>query len=133
MDRLFNGTSVCFAVITGFLVSVLGGWDKWLHALVLMMVIDYITGLIKAWYTKRLSSVIGFRGIAKKVMIFLIIAVAVVLQDLIGDALPLRDIIICFYISNEGLSIIENGSEVLPIPDQLKSALLQLRDKEEEE
>ena len=133
MEKLFNTISICFAVITGFLVSLMGGWDKWLYALVLMVIIDYITGLIKAWYTKELSSEIGFKGIAKKVMIFLIVAVAVVIQDLIGSALPLRDIVICFYISNEGLSLIENASIFLPIPEQLKSVLLQLRDKENKE
>lgn len=130
MEKLFNGISLWFAVVIGFLVPYLGGWDKWLNALVVMVVLDYATGFIKAWYTKKASSSVGFKGIAKKILIFIIVAVAVVIQDLIS--LPLRDIIICFYISNEGLSLLENTSEFLPVPPQLKSFLLQLRDKEKE-
>jgi len=132
MEKIFNTISIWFAIVTGFLVPFLGGWDKWLYALVLMVVIDYLTGLIKAWITKTLSSEIGFKGIAKKVMLFLVIAVAVVIQGLIDNSLPLREIVICFYLSNEGLSLLENISMFLPIPDELRDVLLQLRDKGDE-
>jgi len=132
MEKIFNTISIWFAIVTGFLVPFLGGWDKWLYALVVLVVIDYITGLIKGAYTKQLSSSIGFKGIAKKVMIFLVITVAVVVQGLIDNSLPLREIVICFYLSNEGLSLVENISMFLPVPDELKNVLLQLRDKGDE-
>lgn len=131
MEKLFNWISIVFGLAGGFILSSLGGYDNWLRALVLMVVIDYITGLIKAFYNKELSSDIGFKGIAKKVMLFLVIAVAVTLQDLINNAVPLREAVICFYLSNEGLSLLENIAVFTPIPDQLKDILLQIREKGE--
>lgn len=129
MEKLFNWISVVFGLLGGFLVSCLGGWDKWLYALIFMVGIDYITGLAKAWSLKQLSSVIGFIGIIKKVMIFLVVGVGVVLQGLVENAIPLREVVICFYIANEGISLLENIAVFTPIPDKLKDVLLQIRDK----
>ncbi len=129
MEKIFNWISIAFAAVGGFLAAALGGWDKWLLALLAFVVIDYITGVIKAIWTKALSSEIGVKGIFKKVMIFAVVAVAVILQRLIDNALPLRDIVLCFYLANEGISLLENVAEFVPIPAKLKDILLQLRDK----
>lgn len=129
MEKVFNWISIVFAAVGGFLAAALGGWDKWLLALVAFVVIDYISGVLKAIFTKTLSSEIGFKGIFKKVMIFAVVAVAVILQRLIDNALPLRDIVLCFYLANEGISLLENVAEFVPIPDKLRQILLQLRDK----
>lgn len=129
MEKVFNWISIIFAAVGGFFAAALGGWDKWLLALVAFVVIDYISGVLKAIFTKTLSSEIGFKGIFKKVMIFAVVAVAVILQQLIDNALPLRDIVLCFYLANEGISLLENVAEFVPIPDKLRQILLQLRDK----
>lgn len=129
MEKVFNWISIVFAAVGGFLAAALGGWDKWLLALVAFVVIDYISGVLKAIFTKTLSSEIGFKGIFKKVMIFAVVAVAVILQQLIDNALPLRDIVLCFYLANEGISLLENVAEFVPIPEKLRQILLQLRDK----
>lgn len=129
MEKVFNWISIVFAAVGGFLAAALGGWDKWLFALIAFVIIDYISGVLKAIFTKTLSSEIGFKGIFKKVLIFAVIAVAVILQNLIDNALPLRDIVLCFYLANEGISMLENLAEFVPIPGKLKDILLQLRSK----
>lgn len=127
MEKLFNGISILFGLIGGFIVSALGGWDKWLIALIAFVILDFITGWLKACFAKSLSSKTGAKGIVKKVLIFVVVGVAVVLQDLIS--FPLRDIVILFYLCNEGLSLIENIAEFIPLPDKIKEVLLQLREK----
>lgn len=129
MDKAFNWISIILGAVGGFLAAALGGWDKWLLALVAFVVIDYITGIVKAIFTKTLSSEIGFKGIIKKVFIFAVVAVAVIIQGLIDNYLPLRDIVVCFYLTNEGISLLENIAEFVPIPEKIKEILLQLRDK----
>lgn len=129
MDKVFNWISILLGSIGGFIITYLGGWDKWLIALLTFMVLDYITGWAKAIALKRLSSAVGFKGIIKKVLILVIVSVGFILQGLMGNALPLRDFIICFYIANEGLSIVENTAEFLPVPEKVKDVLLQIRDK----
>ena len=129
MDKAFNWISILFGTIGGWLVVNLGGQDKWLMALVAFVVLDYITGWIKAWFTKTLSSEVGFRGIIKKIMIFVVVGTAVVLQNLITGELPLRDMVVCFYLSNEGISLLENIAEFIPLPAKLKEVLIQLRNK----
>ena len=111
----------------------LGGWDLLLWTLVGFIIFDYLTGLAKAWKTKTLSSEIGFEGLVKKMMILVMIVVANFLQRLIGDAVPLREIVILFFISNEGISLLENAAMFITVPDQLRDALLQLRDEDKEE
>ena len=92
-------------------------------------ILDYFTGILKAVYKKELSSAIGFKGIVKKIMVFVVIAVAYNVQRMTGDTIPLREIVIVFFICNEALSILENAAEFINIPQQLKDVLLQLRDK----
>ncbi len=130
MDKIFNWISIVCGTIGGFIVSLLGGWDKLIMALIILMCLDYITGLIKAYYNKELSSQIGFKGLTKKVLILVIVAVAVVAENNLGIP-AIREIVIMFFAVNEALSILENaGAMGLPLPEKLKQALLQIRDKE---
>lgn len=131
--KSFNEISFLFAGLGSILLGFLGGMDNLLHALLFMIVLDFLTGLIKSLVNKRLSSKIGGRGIAKKVMVLLVIAVSVEVEILIGQAIPLREVVILFYLSNEGISLLENVSEFLPIPEKLKDYFLQLREKKEGE
>ena len=133
MERIFNWLSVAAGIIGGMCAGILGGFDSIIAALISLIALDYLTGIIKAISQKKLSSEIGFKGIAKKIFIFLIVALACLVQDIIGDSIPVREIVIMFYIANEGISIIENGAEVIPVPKKLKNILLQLRDKAEQD
>lgn len=130
MDKIFNWISIVFGMAGGFLTYWLGGWDVLLKTIVFLAIADYITGWIKGIYTKQLSSEIGFRGLLKKIVMFIVIAVSYVIQGLIGGTIPLREVVIMFYIANEGLSLLENAAVFTPIPDRLKDILLQLRDKD---
>lgn len=131
MDKLFNWISVICGTIGGFIVSLLGGWDKLIMALLILMVLDYITGIIKGIYNRELSSEIGFKGLLKKVLILIVVAVAVIIEQHMGIP-AVREIVIMFFAVNEGISILENASLMgLPLPPKLKETLLQLRDKEE--
>lgn len=132
MDKLFNWISVIGGVIGGFLAYWLGGWDALLKTIVCLAVLDYITGWIKAFYNKQLSSEIGFKGLLKKIVMFIVIAVSYAIQGLMGGKVPLREVVIMFYIANEALSLLENAAEFIPVPDKLKEVLLQLRDKDSE-
>ena len=129
MEKMFNLFSVIGGLIGGFIVSLFGGWDMMLYTILLFAVLDYFTGILKAIYKKVLSSEIGFKGIVKKIMVFVVIAVAYHVQKITGDMIPLREIVIVFFICNEALSILENAAEFIKIPQQLKDVLLQLRDK----
>lgn len=129
MDKLFNHISIIGGVIGGFLSYYLGGWDILLKTVVMLAVLDYITGWIKGIYQKRLSSEIGFRGLLKKMVIFIVIAVTYAIQKLIGESVPLREVVITFYICNEALSLLENAAIFIPIPERIEEILLQLRDK----
>lgn len=131
MDKLFNWISVICGAVGGFIVSLLGGWDKLIVALLILMVLDYITGIIKGIYNRELSSEIGFKGLLKKVLILIVVAVAVIIEQHMGIP-AVREIVIMFFAVNEGISILENASQMgLPLPTKLKETLLQLRDKEE--
>lgn len=132
MDKLFNWISIVFGFVGGFLSYWLGGWDILIKTIVFLAVVDYITGIIKAVYLKELSSEIGFKGLLKKIVMFIVIAVAFVIQQLIGGTVPLREVVIMFYIANESLSLLENAAIFVPIPEKLKSVLLQIRDKNSE-
>lgn len=129
MAKTFNLFSIIGGTVGGFIVSLFGGWDYMLYTIILFAILDYLTGILKAVYKKELSSEIGFKGIVKKVMIFVVIAVAYNVQRMTGDTIPLREIVIVFFICNEALSILENAAEFINIPQQLKDVLLQLRDK----
>lgn len=131
MDKIFNLTSLVVGVIGGCFAQLFGGFDTLISALALLVVLDYATGIIKAAYLKELSSEIGFKGILKKMTMFIVIATACIIQRIIGDSIPLRDIVIMFFVCNEALSLLENAAVMIPIPKKLKDVLLQLRDKSE--
>lgn len=116
--------------IGGGMAYVLGGWDILLWTLTAFVVLDYVTGLIRAAKMKELSSEIGFWGLVRKIMIFVLVIVANLLQQLINESIPLREIVIMFFISNEGISLLENASIFIDVPQKLTDTLLQLRDNE---
>lgn len=131
MTKVFNTFSIVGGIVGGFLCDFLGGWDVILKALVALVILDYITGVLKGIYTKTLSSAVGFKGLIRKIIIFIVVATAVIIQSVIGDAVPLREIVIIFFVCNEGISLLENASEFVPIPDKLRDTLIQLREKED--
>lgn len=132
MQKIFNGFSVVGGLAGGVISFLFGGFDMLLKALIVLVILDYITGFIKGVYTKMLSSEIGFKGLLKKILIFIVVIVAVIIQGLINNSIPIREVVIVFFICNEGISILENAAEFIPIPDKLKSILLQLRNTNEE-
>jgi toxin secretion/phage lysis holin len=130
MDYL-GKIKIIIAALGGALTALLGGWDLMLQVLVGFVVADYITGLIAAWYEKKLNSDVGLRGIAKKVLLFVPVAIGFWLDQILGQEI-LRNLSIWFYIANEGLSILENLTTVgVPFPPALADALEQLKAKEE--
>lgn len=131
--KLFNTASIIFGLVGGFICKSLGGWDVIIKALVALVVLDYVTGVLKALSTKTLSSAVGFKGLIKKTVIFIVVATAVIIQSVIGEAVPLREITIIFFLCNEGISLLENAAEFVPIPEKLKDALIQLREKSDSE
>lgn len=126
MTRLFNFFSMVFGSLGGILVYLFGGFDAILKSLIVLIVFDYITGVLKAIYDKKLSSEIGWQGIIKKIFTLIVVAVSVVLQSIIN--LPVREITIMFFIANESISVLENISTVIPVPNKLKIVLQQLKD-----
>ena len=133
MEKYFNNVSVVFSIVGGGLAWLFGGGDILLWTLVGFIILDYLTGLAKGWKTKTLSSETGFEGLIKKMMILTLVVMANFLQKLVGEAVPIREIVILFFISNEGISLLENAALFIDIPPQLKDALLQIRDKDKEE
>lgn len=129
MEKIFNDTSIIIGLLGGLLSFIFGGLDVLIYALLGLSVIDFITGLIKAIYTKTLSSEICFKGLLKKITIYLVVATAVIVNNVIGGNIPLREVVITFFICNEGLSLLENVAVMTPVPQQLKDVFLQLRDK----
>lgn len=128
MEKLFNFTSIAIGVAGGALAQVMGGFDALIYALVLLMVLDYLTGLIKGIYFKKLSSEAGFKGLLKKMLILIMVALANAVQDLLGVDAAIRETVIMFYAANEAISILENTAEVMPnMPSGLKEMLLKLR------
>ena len=129
-----SGTVIkaAFASVGGIAVFWLGGMDQLLKMLIALIVIDYLTGVIKAICEKKLSSEIGAKGIAKKVFFLLIVAMSFVIESLTTQALPLREIVIMFYAANEGISILENAAKIgVPFPRKLMEILVQLEGKGE--
>lgn len=131
MKQIWNGIQIAFTALGGFLGWFLGGADGFLYALIAFVVIDYITGVMCAISDKSLSSEVGFRGICRKVLIFILVGVGNLLDVyILGEAGVLRTAVIFFYLSNEGVSLLENASRLgLPIPEKLKEILQQLHDK----
>ncbi len=135
MKELWTTIQLIFAGLGGWLGWFLGGCDGLLFALVAFVVIDYITGIMCAVVDKKLSSAVGFKGIFKKVLIFALVGVGHILDTrVIGAGSVLRTAVIFFYLSNEGISLLENAGHLgLPIPKKLKSILEQLHDRAEKE
>lgn len=135
MKEFWNYIQLMFTAIGGWLGWFLGGCDGLLYALLAFVIIDYLTGVLCAIADQRLSSAIGFRGICKKVVIFVLVGVAHILDtQIIGAGSVLRTAVIFFYLSNEGVSLLENASHLgLPIPTKIKDVLKQLHDRAEED
>ena len=134
MKGFWNTVQLVFAAVGGWLGWFLGGCDGLLYALVAFVVVDYVTGVMCAAADRKLSSEVGFKGIAKKVLIFLLVGMANVLDvQVIGSGCVLRTAVIFFYISNEGVSLVENAAHLgLPVPEKLKDVLAQLHGRAED-
>lgn len=133
IDLVWAKVQAAVAAIGGYIGYFVGGVDGLMTALIIFMVIDYITGLMCAVADKKLSSAVGFKGICKKVLIILLVGVAHIVDlHVVGTGSALRSAVVCFYLSNEGVSLLENAAHLgLPIPDRLKMALEQLHDRED--
>lgn len=121
------------ATAIGGIAWYLGGFDSLLIALLVFIVADYLTGVILAILEKKLNSKIGFKGIAKKVMILVFVGLASILDIyVIGGSSPIREVVIAFYIANEGISIVENSAKIgLPVPQKIIDVLAQLKGEED--
>ena len=135
MKEFWTTIQVIFAAIGGWLGWFLGGCDGLLIALLAFVAIDYVTGVMCAIVDKKLSSAVGFKGIFKKILIFALVGVGHIIDTMvIGTGSVLRTAIIFFYLSNEGISLIENAGHLgLPIPAKLKTVLEQLHDRAEKD
>ena len=135
MNEFWNMIQIIFTAVGGWLGYFLGGCDGLLIALVVFAVTDYITGVMCAIADKKLSSEIGFKGICRKVIIFMLVGIAHVLDvNVIATGSVLRTAVIFFYLSNEGVSLLENAAHLgLPVPEKLKDVLEQLHDRAEKE
>ncbi|MBV1757998.1 MAG: phage holin family protein [Dethiosulfatibacter sp.] len=131
MKEIWNWSQAVIAGVGGGFGYFIGGLDGFLFALLAFVVIDYITGLMCAVLDKKLSSEVGFRGIFKKVLIFSLVAIGHIIdQNVIGEGSVIRTAVIFFYLSNEGISILENAAHIgLPVPQKLKDVLEQLNNK----
>ena len=135
MKEFWTMIQVVFTGFGGWIGYYLGGCDGLLYALIAFVVIDYLTGVMCAIADKKLSSNVGFKGICRKVLIFLLVGIANIIDvQVIGQEGILRTAVIFFYLSNEGLSLLENAGHLgLPIPKQLKDVLEQLHNRSEKE
>ena len=135
MKEFWNGIQLVFAVIGGWLGWFLGECDGLMYALTAFVIADYVTGVMCAVSDKRLSSEVGFKGICRKVLIFVLVGMANILDmHVIGTGCVLRTAVLFFYISNEGVSVLENAGHLgLPIPARLLNVLEQLHEDAEQE
>ena len=134
MKEVWNGIQIGITALGGWLGWFMGGCDGLLYALIAFVVVDYITGVMCAVADKKLSSEVGFKGIFKKILIFILVGVANIVDvNVLGNGSALRTAAIFFYISNEGVSLFENAAHLgLPVPDKMKEVLAQLHDREVE-
>ena len=132
MKEFWNTLQLAFTVVGGWLGYFLGGCDGLILALLLFVVTDYITGVMCAAIDKKLSSSVGFKGIFRKVLIFMLVGIANIIDfHVLKQGSVIRTAVIFFYLSNEGLSLTENASHLgLPVPEKLKNVLEQLHDKD---
>lgn len=133
MKEFWNMVQMVFAAVGGWLGYYLGGCDGLLLALVAFAAADYLTGVMCAVSDRKLSSNVGFKGICRKVLIFLLVGIANILDvHVIGTGSVLRTAVIFFYISNEGVSLLENAAHLgLPVPEKIKAVLEQFHDRAE--
>ena len=131
MKEFWNTIQLAFAAVGGWLGYFLGGCDGLLYALIAFVAIDYITGVMCAMSDKTLSSEVGFKGICRKVLIFLLVGIGNIIDvQVLGSPGVLRTAVIFFYLSNEGVSLLENAAHLgLPVPDAIKTVLEQLHDR----
>ena len=131
MKEFWNTIQLVFAAVGGWLGYFLGGCDGLLYALIAFVVIDYITGVMCAIADKTLSSEVGFKGICRKVLIFLLVGIANIIDvQVLGAPGVLCTAVIFFYLSNEGVSLLENAAHLgLPVPDAIKTVLEQLHNR----
>ncbi len=129
MNDLIEGIRIAIVTVGGFIGGMIGGFDGLIYSLITFVLIDYLTGVMAAIVDRQLSSEIGFKGIFKKVSIFMLVALGHIIDSkLLGTGTALRTAIILFYSSNEGISILENATRMgLPIPKKIKSVLEQLK------
>ena len=132
IDLIWAKIQAAVTVIGGWLGYFLGGLDGLMIALVIFVVLDYVTGIMCAIADKKLSSSVGFKGICRKVLIFLLVGVAHIVDlHVVGSGSVLRGAVVCFYLSHEGVSMLENAAHLgLPVPEKLKVILEQLHDRE---
>ncbi len=133
IDLIWAKIQIAVTAIGGWLGYFLGGLDGLLIALLVLMALDYLTGVMCAVIEKKLSSAVGFRGICKKVLILILVGVANIVDvHVVGSGSTLRSAVVCFYLSNEGLSLLENTVRIgLPVPDKLREVLTQLHKREQ--
>ena len=135
IDIVWAKIQMAVAAIGGWIGYFVGGVDGLMTALLIFMVLDYITGLMCAIADKKLSSAVGFRGICKKVLILMLVGVAHIVDlHVVGTGDALRSAVVCFYLANEGLSLLENAAHIgLPVPERLKDVLAQLHNREDKD
>lgn len=135
IDIVWAKVQMAFTAIGGWIGYFVGGVDGLMTALLIFMVLDYVTGLMCAIADKKLSSAVGFKGICKKVLIIMLVGVAHVVDlHVVGTGDALRSAVVCFYLSNEGVSMLENAAHLgLPVPDKLKGILAQLHGRMDEQ
>ena len=135
VELIWTKIQIAIPALGGWLGYFLGGMDGLMIALLIFMALDYITGVMCAILDKKLSSAVGFKGICKKVLILMLVGLANVIDlHVIGTGSALRGAVIAFYLSNEGLSLLENAAYIgLPVPDKLRDILSQLHHRDEKE
>ena len=133
IELVWAKIQTAITLLGGWLGYFVGGWDGMLIALVVLMALDYITGVMCAIADHKLSSAVGFKGICRKVFMLMLVGVANIVDvHVVGSGNALRAAVICFYLSNEGVSILENAAHIgLPVPEKLKIVLEQLHSREE--
>ena len=125
--KVFNEVTSIIAVCGGFIVQYLGGFDLLLQSLIVLIIVDWATGIMKAVDKRQLSADRGLRGIFKKMIMLFLLAMAVVMENVLGGSLPVREMVLMFLIGNEGISILENVIHFIEVPEKLKDILLSIR------
>lgn len=128
MEQFFHQISLWIGLVGGFIVWLLGGWDAMLIVLTVVVGLDYLMGVLCSIYRHRLCSDIGYKGIVKKVVVFIIVAAASAVQTAVQKDIPLREMVIVFFVANECISILEHAAQMgMRMPERFKQVLLKLR------